>query len=232
MRKINIYLSKIIIFFTMLAICILLLIYLKSKASSPFTPLLGGLITGLIVALLQLLLMWTEHNEMERLKKLSIKTVLAYRDEEELYKKVIEKSKKEIRVLGNTASRFMNDFADETRIDKRALIDALNRNVHVKFLLPDQNSLWNPDDKDRARISLRAIQDLKGKYGNLVECRFYSHSPFHSLVLADNDCFVGPIFPNRKSKDTPTIYTDTSSVFAESYLNYFDFEWKNAQPCP
>ncbi len=228
-KQVNIYLYKIIIVVVLLVIFILSVNYFKSDPYLPVTPLLGGMITGLSVALLQLLLMWTEHKEMEKIKKLGIKMILAHRDDEALYRKVIENAKEEIRVLGNTAVRFMNDFADEARTDKKALIDALNRKVRVKFLLPKSDLLWNANDKDRANISLRSIQQLKNKYGDLVELRYYSHSPFHSLVLADNDCFVGPIFPNRTSKNTPTIYTDRNSIFAQSYLEYFDFEWKDAQ---
>jgi hypothetical protein len=186
--------------------------------------------TGLSVALLQLLLMWTEHKESEKIKKLGIKTILSSRDDEVLYREIIMRAKEEIRVLGNTAGRFMDDFADETRRDKRALIDALDRKVRVKFLLPKLNFLWNQNDKDRANIPLRTIKQLKNKYNDLVELKYYDHSPFHSLVLVDNDCFVGPIFPNRTSKNTPTIYTDKNSIFAQSYLEYFDFEWQRAQP--
>lgn len=154
-KQLNIYLYKIIIVVVLFAICLFLVIYFNSKASSPVTPLLGGLTTGLFVALLQLLLMWTEHNEMEKIKKLGVKEILTHRDDEGLYRKVIERAEREILVLGNTASRFMEDFADDTRSDKRALIDALGRNVSVKFLLPQPDYLWKSNDKDRANISLR-----------------------------------------------------------------------------
>ena len=230
-KLLNIYLYKIIVVVVSVVICVFLVIYLNSKASSPFTPLLGGLTTGLIVALLQLLLMWTEHNEMEKTKKLGIKEILPHRDDKNFYRKVIERTKKEICVLGSTASRFMKDFADESREDKKALIDALNRSVHVKFLLPEPIFLWNEEDKTKADTSLKSIKGLKTKYGNLVECRHYSHHPFHNLLLADKDYFVGPIFPNRTSENTPTIYTDENSIFAKSYLEYFKFEWEKAKPC-
>ncbi|MFA5239440.1 MAG: hypothetical protein WC476_07005 [Phycisphaerae bacterium] len=230
-KQLNIYLYKIIVVVVLFAICLLLVIYLNSKASSPFTPLLGGLSTGLIVALLQLLLMWTEHNEMEKIKKLGIQEILPYRDDEIFYRKVIEKTKEEIRVLGSTASRFMMDFADESREDKMALINALDRKVHVKFLLPETNCLWNDEDKSRAEIALNTMRALKKKYKDLIECKHYSHKPFHNLVLADDNCFVGPIFPSRTSKNTPTIYTYKNSIFANSYLEYYDYEWENAKSC-
>lgn len=230
-KVLNIYLYRII--FWLVSIVILLCLFLYFRESNiRLATLLGGVTTGLFVGWLQLLLMATEHREMEKIKRLGIKEILSYRDNESFYRKVIERAEEEIFVLGNTAFRFMNDFADETRKDKRALIDALNRKVHIKFLLPEPDSLWNPDDKDRAGISLRSIKKLKTKYNDLVELKHFSHPPFHSLVLSDNDCFVGPIFPNRTSRNTPTIYTDKSSIFAKSYLEYFNYEWSTANPCP
>jgi hypothetical protein len=211
-----------------LIIILVITVWYFYESNIKITTLLGGVATGLFVGWLQLLLMATEHNEIERVKKLGIKKVLSYRDEEALYRAVIEKTKKEIYVLGNTASRFMKDFADDTRPDKKALIEALGRGVHVKFLLPKPEFLWNQNDKDRAKISLRLIEALKTKYNTLVELKYFSHSPFHSLVRADNDCFVGPIYPHIISQNTPTIYTDKSSIFAQSYLEYFEFEWKDA----
>lgn len=230
-KVLNIYLYRIIFWFVAIVILLCLCWYFR-ESNIKLATLLGGLTTGLFVGWLQLLLMATEHREMEKIKRLGIKEILSHRDDESFYRKVIERAEEEIFVLGNTAFRFMNDFADETRKDKRALIDALNRKVHTKFLLPEPDSLWNPDDKDRAGISLRSIKELKTKYNDLVELKYYSHPPFHSLVLSDNDCFVGPIFPNRTSRNTPTIYTDKSSIFAKSYLEYFEYEWSKAKPCP
>lgn len=231
-KQCNVYLFKIIIVFAFLATVVFLVIYLSSKPDSKWTPLLGGMTTGLLIALLQLLLMWTEHSEIEKIKKLGIKKILPYRDDKDFYETIINNAREEIRVLGSTAFRFLKDFADENREDKKALLDALNREVCVKFLLPKPECLWNDEDISKGKSSLVLIQKLKEKYGDLVECRYYSHNPFHNLLLSDNDCFVGPIFPNRTSQNTPTIFTDIDSVFAKSYLEYFEYEWKDAQPCP
>jgi hypothetical protein len=224
----NIYLYRIIYWLTLIIILVIAVWYFY-ESNIKIATLLGGVVTGLFVGWLQLLLMATEHNEMEKIKKLGIKEILSSRDDEVFYRNIITKAKKEIRVLGNTARRFMEDFADENREEKRALIDALNKKVQVKFLLPKPEYLWNQDDKDRAQITLRSIQMLKGKYKDLIELKYFKHPPFHSLVLVDNDCFVGPIFPNRTSQNTPTIYTDINSIFAQSYLEYFNFEWKQAE---
>ncbi len=229
-KRINIYLYKIIGVAVTLAILILLMLF-SSSSSSDSKSLMGGLVTGLFVALLQLWLMSTEHNEIEKIKKLGVKNILRYREDTVIYKKVIGDATSQIWVLGNTAIRFMRDFADENVADKRVLIDALERKVHLKILLPDLEHLWSKEDRKFASISIGRIRKLKKRYNSLIECKLYSHRPFHSLVLADNEIFVGPIFPNRKSKDTPTIYTDKNSVFASSYIEYFEYEWKSAKSC-
>ena len=192
--------------------------------------LYGGLATGFIIAGIQLLFSWGEFNEMERIKKLGIKRILPYRDDERLYRDIINKSNNEILVLGNTASRFFIDFADETRPDKKALIDALGRQVKVRILLPDPKWL-SIDDKPRAETSISKIKELGKKYKRFFECRYFDHAPFHNLVLADNNCLVGPIFPNIPSKNSPAIYTDDNSIYVRPYLKYFECEWKDAKPC-
>lgn len=97
---------KIILFVAIIAISIVLIAYFYSKPDSKVTPLLGGIATGMLVAVLQLLLMWTEHNQIENIMKLGIKNILPYRDDKNFYENVIKGTKKEIRVLGSTASRF------------------------------------------------------------------------------------------------------------------------------
>lgn len=231
-KQVNIYLFKIIVIVVLMAICGLAGCYFLMDANSRWTPIFAGLTTGLSVGFLQFLLMWTEHTEMEKTKKLGIKDILPHRDNEQFYREVIQRCEKDIWLLGSTAFRFMTDFADESRKDKKALIDALNRNVKVKFLLPEPEYVWKERDKGRASAALEDILKLKSKYGELIECRRYAHPPFHNMLLLDNDCFVGPIFPNRTSKNTPTIYTDVSSIFAESYREYFDYEWEKAKECP
>lgn len=228
-EAIRIQLAKFIIFIIFLVALILLIVY-HNLESTKISVVCGGLATGLIIAGIQLLFSWSEFTEMEKIKRLGIKKILPHRDDERLYRNVILNSKREILVLGNTASRFFTDFADETRSDKKALIDALGRGIKVRILLPDPKWL-SLQDQHRAKISLEKIKKLSFGYRTFFECRYYDHAPFHSLVLADNNCLVGPIFPNIPSKDSPTIYTDNISIYANSYLRYFEHEWRSAISC-
>lgn len=225
---IHFYKVILLILITLIIILAINYFYVDNPKTS---ALFGGLTTGLIVAVIQLLLMYSDHLEIEKIKKLKIKKILPHRDDEKLYRDIIKQSEKEILVLGNTAIRFLQDFADQSRNDKRALLDALARNVKVKLLLPNPRWLATDDDKDKAKMSSRKIAELSKKYSNLFECKYYDHAPFHNLVMADDECLVGPIFPHISSKDSPAIYTDNSSIFVKPYLKYFEYEWEQAKPC-
>lgn len=227
---INVYLFKIIIF--ILFFFAVVFTYYFFKIEDPkISALFGGLATGLIVAVIQLFLMWSDYAENEKIKQLKIKKILTHRDDELLYRNIIMQSNEQIWVLGNTALRFLQDFADKKREDKKALLDAFSRNVKVRLLLPDPKYLASQDDKDKAVTANRKILELTEEYSSLFECRYYDHAPYHNMVMADNECLVGPIFPDISSKDSPAIYTDESSIFVKPYIKYFEFEWGKATPC-
>jgi hypothetical protein len=224
----GVYLYQVLLVLLLLAafICFFFFINVVDQKTA---AIFGGLTTGLFIAFIQLLLSWFEHNEIEGIKKLRIKKVLPHRDDEMLYRSVISKAKDEILVLGNTALRFLNDFADESRPDKKALIDALSRKVHVRFLLPSPEYLGSRKDKDGARIAARMICELTMQFKEHFECRYYDHAPFHNMVRADEECLVGPIFPHISSKNSPAIYTDIKSIYVAPYLEYFEHEWEKAR---
>lgn len=219
----------IVVLVLLIAIVLFSFLFSAENTNPKLYSLYGGLIVGLGIALFQLLLAWYEYREVEKIKELKIKKILPHRDDEALYRSIIKSSKKEIIVLGNTASRFLQDFADSSRPDKHALIDAFSRNVKFKLLLPSLDFLYSDRDKRRAENAKEKIMELHKKYNELFECRFFQHPPNHSMVIADDDCLIGPIFKYTPSKDNPTIYTKKDSVFVHPYLKYFENEWQNAE---
>src|SRR5579862_7533878 len=64
-----------------------------------------GLATGLFVAVIQYLLDWNAQAEVETIKKLGVRQILAHRDDKDFYKRLIDEATSDICVLGNTASR-------------------------------------------------------------------------------------------------------------------------------
>lgn len=227
-KRLSIGLAKVILVILLIATSILAYLFFTGELSSKWTVLYGGLVTGLIVAIVQLLLDWYEHKEIEKFKLLGISRIIPHRDDEAYYRGLIKGATKKIDVLGVTANRFMADFADSSRgrAEKKVLIDALARSVAVRILVP-QKSFLDHKDHDAFEQALGFFKTVRKTFGNF-EYAYFSHIPAHSIVLVDDDCLLGPVFPLISSKDTPCIQMNTQSPFANSYLKYFEEEWNKA----
>lgn len=226
----NIKLPWLMLIVLIVATAIVFYLYITGPPSNPFITLLGGMVAGLIIVIIQFLFAWFEFKEVDKFKRLKIKRILLHRDDRIFYQQLIENAKKRILVMGVTAWRFMEHFSrDETdRPEAKVLLDALNRNVKVNILVPRAEFLPSEDEKHKANQTKNHFDRVAKKYKNF-KYRYFGHVAAHSLVVVDDECLIGPCFPNIKSKDTPCIYIDASSPYAEKYLEYFDMEWKNAK---
>lgn len=196
-----------------------------------FLILASGLVPGLIVALGQYLLSWFEFTEMARLRALKIKNILISRDDEAYYRTLIQNAKDKIQVLGVTASRFLDDFAEEKspKLEKKVLLDALKRGVSVCILVAGKDFLEPEDQREKFPSALRKLEKLAKEYPGLFEYKYYMHIPTNSLVVVDDDCLFGPVFNAIDSQNTPTVHTSRDSPYAKAYLKYFENEWSNAK---
>lgn len=190
------------------------------------SALLGGLIAGLFVALLQFVWSWYEFRQIQFVRQLNIKNILPNRDNREFYNRLIKQSRSRIYVLGVTANRFLEHFAnkDSGRGDARSLLEALGRGVEVRILIPKKEFLLSPEDVRKAATSEARLAELKLGH-QTFQYAYFAHIPVHSIVIVDEECIVGPVFPGVDSKDTPSIYAESSSKFVEKYLTYFEQEW-------
>ncbi|MBA4312609.1 MAG: hypothetical protein C0417_08260 [Chlorobiaceae bacterium] len=180
----------------------------------------------MIVAIIQYMFSLKEYKYFSEIKKLDIKKILPSRDEELFYNALIKKSSKEIKVMGVTALRMMQDFASESspREDKKVLLSALANGVSVQILLPQKIFLFSDEDKIKHDQSTEILNKLKDKFDNL-EVHYFDHVPTQSIFLVDQNCILGPVFSNYASKDTPCIYMGVNNEFARKYLDYFKEEW-------
>jgi phosphatidylserine/phosphatidylglycerophosphate/cardiolipin synthase-like enzyme len=202
--------------------------WVSFKASDvKIAALFGGAATGLFVAFLQYLIQLNEHRDIERFKRLGVREVLPHREGKLYYENLIKEARISICVLGNTANRFLDDFAHANREDSRALLDALARGVRVQILLPLPGYL-SEADKARSAESLTRMRQIHNEFSEF-QYKFYDHFPAHSLVVVDSECLVGPIFPHVHSKDSPAIHTHTGSPFVKHYIIHFKEEWSSAQ---
>ena len=74
--------------------------------------LLGSLTAGLIVAIIQFLFAWQDYAQTEKLKKLKLIEILYNRSARDKYTDYIKNCNRKLDVMGVTAVRFFNDFAD------------------------------------------------------------------------------------------------------------------------
>ena len=226
-KKIKLNLSVIAAIFLLIAIFICWKYYAVNP-TSPVGAVLGSIIAGLIVALIQLGLSWWDYKMTQKIEKLRLIEILYDRDDRTYYANLIDKSRREIRVMGTTARRFFEHFADMTtgaRPEAQVLISALNRGVKVKLLLPSKDYIALNKIADYNQVS-ETLNTIKQKYPHAeIEIRYFDHIPAHSIFMVDSECIVGPVFEKVESKNTPALHLKNESPFAEKYVAYFEQEW-------
>lgn len=216
----------IVVLFVAIIICS---IFYFSQSDSSSGAILGSLVAGLIVALIQLIISWRDFEMTKKVEDLRLIQILYNRDDRLYYQKLISESRREIRVMGVTAKRFFEHFADMTvgaRPDAQVLISAMNRGVKVKILLPSKEYITNNKKASYEQVE-ETLKSINNKYPEAeIEIRYFDHIPAHSIFMVDSECIVGPVFENVESKNTPALHLKNESPFAEKYIAYFEQEWK------
>lgn len=103
----------------------------------PLWVFASGMASGLVVTLAQFCLSWADARAIDRFRRMGVENVLSNRDEEAYYGRLIQSARANIDVLGSTATRLMQDFADagSPKPEKQSLIEALKRGVAVRILV-------------------------------------------------------------------------------------------------
>lgn len=232
-KSIKLSLCKIVLTILVLVIIVSVIIYfIIDNPSSKWGALFGSLVAGFVVALIQFLISWQEYRETEKLKKLKLIEVMYNRTSRKQYGDFIRSANRKLDVMGVTAVRFFNDFADTSSgapENAKVLLNAMGRNVKVRILLPSDEFLPNDakrQDANRVRLQYGKIKE---KYPDNIEIRYFGHTAAHSIFRIDDTCIVGPVFPNLESKNTPALHVMKSSPIALHYMDYFETEWNSAQ---
>lgn len=210
-----------------ITIAVIFLTYFYYRIEDNSQKLLGlysGLITGLFIAIIQLLLNFYEYEKIDKLRSMKIININDNRDSEDYYRGLIKESKETIDIMGVTMDRLFDDFADSDspRDEKKVLIMAINRGVKVRFLLPKKEFLT---DKNKPKFDL--VYEKITKLN--IEVRYFDHYPAHSIFKIDETCIVGPVFQELQSKDTPAIHFEKNSPFVKKYLDHFEYEWNSSE---
>lgn len=230
-RYISIRLSLIVLAFLVIALSGSLYFYVNGSIDTKLGSLLGGLVATFIAVLIQFLLTLSHHREIERLKRMGFKDILANRhDRKDYYADLINGARKRIDFLGKTSRSFLSDFAfddDGAAPRDRLLLDALNRGVRVRVLATSRDMLPAVKQRDHD-YALARMEYLSQKYPRNFQYRFTNSTPGQTYVLADSRCIFGPVFPSISSRITPAIHADRESPFLDQYIRYFEDEWRSA----
>jgi len=225
--------KKVILNFYILVILLILftVLYFYTDATSKWEPILGGLISALLVVIIQFLFSWETLLERERISKLGLLKVLKTKRDRAHYGKLIGRANKRIFLMGHTARHFLEDFANNigSHDETNALHEALRKpHMKVRFLLPDSKYLSKDALGDREEAESK-LKDLTLKFPNF-SYRYFNHSESHSIFVADDDVIIGPFFTGLPSMDSPALHVKAEAHFAKKYLAYFEAEWDRANP--
>ena len=241
----NSYISKIALFIMVVLALIFIFFAYKNQGNNFWLTIAGGIATGALMASAQYFVSMMEYKEIdEAYKKLhqkekeiesfiqmGVKRVLPARDNPDKYGEFIKIAKDRLWVMGNTASRLMDDFANDDDSSselwyRSVLIEALKNGVDVKILVAARRYLPK-DEKPKYDKAKLIFEKLDKEYENF-NFAYFNHIPTHSIFVFDDDCLLGPIFDNLKSSSTPALHMDIESLYAQKYINYFNHKWIEA----
>ena len=227
-RHVSIRLSLIVLAGLVIALAIVGVLYALGDEGTKLGSLLGGLVATFIAVLIQFLLTLAHHREIERLKRMGFRDILAHReDRKRYYATLLGNARQHVEFIGKTAHSFLDDFAVDdpgASVTDRLLLDALERGVRMRILVADKSDLPKSKKKQHDRAAER-MRSIAQRYPDLFEHGCLSEPPTQTWVTADRRCVFGPVFPSVSSRTTPAIHADSDSPFLEQYTRYFDDQW-------
>lgn len=199
--------------------------YKVDGADVKLVGLIGGLVSGLLVFILTFITTINPLQKLDKFEKMGIRAVLANRHDKAYYQKIVVGSRKVVRVMGASCTRFVDDFLDRESDDK-VLIDAMraHQKLVIQLLIPN-DAFMEAESKARVPGMLRKLVKLKAEFGDRVELRRFDERAQHSFVIVDNELIAGPIFESDKSKHGPAVHVAMTTHFAQKYSQHFDDIW-------
>jgi len=231
-KKIKVRVSFVILICLIFSTVAVWYLYNEVDSLSKLSGVLGSLLAGIIVAIVQFVIAWSDYTATEKLKGLYIIDVFFNRDKRKFYEGYISSSRKCIDIMGVTGNRLIDHFANDdvdADADSKVLLSALEKGVKVRILMPSSQYLPSQSDKIKELGVASKYRAIEEKYGGQFSVRYFDHVASHSIFIVDDECIVGPVFPGKQSKFTPALYLKNKSDFAKCYLDYFESEWQRSK---
>jgi hypothetical protein len=204
--------------------------YWLDDQSAKMISLVGGVVSALLVFILTFATTVRPIQQLDRYKRMGIRAVLRNRHDKEYYRRIVANAKKDVRVMGASCTRFIEDFLD-VKSDDRVLVNALRINPALRVqLLTPQEQYMAESAKVRSQEVGKLLAPLKREFGERIEMRRFAERAAHSLVIVDDDLVAGPIFEGDKSKYAPAVHVSMWTDFARKYSEHFDEVWQASAP--
>ena len=187
--------------------------------------LLGGLIGGLLVYIVNFTSEAWALRKLVKFKRMKVRNLLENRHDKIYYKSMLQNSSNEVKVMGASCSRFLDDFLD-TESDDKVLVDKLRQipTFSIQMLIPDQQNM-NSRARKRFELSADKLTKLTKEFGERVQLRRFSYRARHSFVISDDELIAGPIFAEDMSQHAPAVHVSVSTAFGKKYDEYFVKTW-------
>jgi len=222
---------RVIVFVFLVGVSAIVCLYVASTYSN--SPLIFSVTTGLVGGLTIFLfdkLIGYKESVLLGTRDWIVGT-LRSRDDRAFYSNLIARTNVRIGFMGKSGLRFLTDFADVDAVgeENKRLLLALQRGVKIRFLLADAEFL-ELEERQKIDDVKRMIQKLRenlGSSGSNLEVLYYQFQPSFSVFIADDTVIFGSNFPGSKSRATPSIVSDAKGKVAQSYIEFFEGQWRS-----
>ena len=213
----------------LLTIFFVLMFWFSDPDANPkYAALMAGFASAFLVAFFQTSSAIIDAIKLKKYEKLGVIEILENgRRGRDYYGKLVSSASREIRVMGVTASRFMSDFGQISDKNNELHL-ALSKGVRVRLLLPKLEFMREVDRTNFIKTTLPAYDNIKQSCQGDISIKYFDHIAAHSIVVIDDICIAGPVFPNMESKHTPAIVLKSDSEFAKTYIAHFKHEWNSS----
>lgn len=207
----------------------LVLLGLYVTKNDTVIAVLGGLAGGLVVYTISFLTEIGQLRQLDRFRRMGIRSILNTRHDVTYYGDVVGKAKSEVLVMGTSCHRFITDFLDE-RADDKVLVDQLRKfpELRVRLLVPDEESM-DADSIAKFGLVRPKLERLDELFAVRVELRRFPEAARVSMVVVDEEVISGPVLPGVESRQSPAVHVARQTEYGKKHVEYFEAMWKTSE---
>ena len=218
-----------VILIVLIILLIMLIVIFTFIENTKSISLIGGLIGGLVVYIANFLSEKWALQRLIRFQRMKIHNLLSNRHDKSYYRNMLDNVSNEVKVMGATCSRFIDDFLDIDSDDK-VLIERLRQcpELTIQLLIPNDDNM-GADARSRFAIVTHKLKRVMEEFDGRIQVRHFACDARHSFVISDTELIAGPIFAEDKSKHAPAVHVDVDTDFGRKYREHFDQTWKQCK---